>query len=378
MSDLELDFEFPEMPTASAEEASAVINDKFESAVKFSFVGVGHGGSRIASAFYQLGYHRVVAVNTAMQDLQDLDLPPKRKMYIGGDGAAKNRKVGNEIARKQYEGIIESMRIGFGAQFDRIMVCATAGGGTGSGGFEAVVDAAIDLTESLRVCQVGDPTRVGLILALPSNSERDRMANACEALKVAERYLAEKKVSPIILVDNERIRAIFRTATLGDVWSKTNRSIAQMFHLFNRLSVTPSAKYTAFDPADYRQMLDGGLMTFGAMDIKIGDKDEIAKAVRENLQNNVLSGGTDLRGAAAAACLLVGEDAVLSETPVENVNYAYETLCRVIGGGTVHQGIYAAARPLSAYTLISGLALPEGRCNEMARLAGFKDWASAK
>jgi len=98
--------------------------------------------------------------------------------------------------------------------------------------------------------------------------------------------------------------------------------------------------------------------------------------VRDNLHQNVLSGNSSIKGASAAACLLVGKDDELSDIPSENVDHAYETLGRVIGSsGVVHRGIYAAKRPLSAYTLLTGLPLPKDRCDEIARIAGHADWA---
>jgi len=169
---LDLDMDFPELPTEEGGEPP-VIEDTFKGAVDFSFVGVGHGGSRIAEAFYKLGYRRVCVVNTAKQDLDDIDLPTKRKLWLGAGGAAKNRRLGDNYARQNYENIMDTMRKAFGTKFDRVMVCCTAGGGTGSGGFEAVTEVANDLVESLRIKKVGDKTRVGLIIALPSNSERE-------------------------------------------------------------------------------------------------------------------------------------------------------------------------------------------------------------
>ena len=45
----------------------------------FAWIGSGQGGGRIAKAFYDLGYHKTVAVNTAKADLALLELPDDHK-----------------------------------------------------------------------------------------------------------------------------------------------------------------------------------------------------------------------------------------------------------------------------------------------------------
>ena len=373
MDDLGLDMDLPDIPLPDEVEEESIVEDKFESAVQFSFLGVGHGGSRIAESFYELGYRRVCVVNTAKQDLDDIDIPEKRKLWLGAGGAAKNRRIGDHYLREHYEDTVELMRRAYGTKFDRIMVCATAGGGTGSGGFEAAIEIANDLVESLRIKKVGDDTKVGLIIAIPSNSERDRMGNAYDALKATERLLKQKDISPVVIVDNEQIGRMFRASTMGNVWGRSNKSVTSMFHLFNKTAHTQS-RYTQFDPADYNSVLDSGIVTYGAMPIKSTQKDDMAQAVRENISKTVLSSNGDLKSATMAACLLLGQPKVIDDIPTENVDNAYEMLNRVIGGGIVHRGIYPHKSNLSAYTLVGGLPMPKARLDEVAKMAGHVDW----
>lgn len=72
--------------------------------------------------------------------------------------------------------------------------------------------------------------------------------------------------------------------------------------------------------------------------------------------------------------MIVGESGIVEAVPWDVVEHAYEMLGRVCGGATVHRGIYAAKRPLSAYTILGGLKLPKPRLDEIARLAGRRDW----
>ena len=370
---LDLDFEMPDIPMPDDAKVQQTIEDKFDSAVKFSFVGLGQGGSRLVEAFHNLGYGRVCVVNTAKQDLDDIKLPDEKKLWLGAGGTAKNRRVGEAHMKQHSEEVMDLMRRSFGTEFDRIMICATSGGGTGSGGFSAAVGVANELTESLRIKKVGEDTRVGLMLVLPSNSERDRMTNTFEALKIAESLKDNKLISPLIIIDNEQISRIYPTATVGNVWSKTNQSIVTLFHLFNKIAGAPT-KYTTFDPEEYKSLLASGILVYGAMPIRDTSKDGMAKSFRENIKKNVLCGGLDVASAATAACLIVGEAVSLEVIPWDVIEHSYEMLGRVAGGATVHRGIYAAKRPLSAYTILGGLAMPKPRLDEIARLSGKRDW----
>jgi cell division GTPase FtsZ len=369
----DVDLVLPDIPELEQAKPPVIVEDTFKSAVQFAFLGIGHGGSRIVESFWALGYRRACVVNTAIQDLNEIKIPEENKKCIGIGGAAKNRRVGENAVQSSYEDVMDLMRRSYGTAFDRIMVCATAGGGTGSGGFEMAIKIANDLSEERRIKKVGDSTRVGLLIALPSNSERDRMGNAWEAMKTIEKLRKDGQLSPIVIVDNERINQIFRSATIGNVWDIANKSITTMFHLFNQIAVAPT-RYTAFDPADYRAILDSGLVTYGTLPINGTSKDELAKTVRENLDKNILTGGMNIHKATISACLLVGRRAIIESLPAENVDHAYEMLGRMIGGGIVHRGIYSTERALSAFTLIGGLAMPKERLDEISKMSGKRDW----
>lgn len=368
-----LDFDMPDIPMPDEAKTEAVIADKFDAAVKYAFLGIGQGGSRLVEAFHGLGYARVAVANTAKQDLDGIALPEDRKLWAGSGGTAKNRRVGAACMSQHSEELMDLMRRSFGTQFDRILICVTCGGGTGSGGFEVAVKVANELTESLRIKKVGEPSRVGLMMVLPSNSERDRMVNTVEAMKAMEALLKAGQVSPVVIVDNEQILKIYPSSTIGNVFQRSNQSIVTLFHLFNKIAGAPT-KWTVFDPAEYRSMLDSGIVVYGAMPIKDTSKDGMAQAFRDGIKKNILCGGMDIGTAKSVACLIAGEEPVVAGIDWGVVEHSYEMLGRVCGGATVHRGIYAAKRPLSAYTILGGLKLPKPRLDEIARLAGKRDW----
>jgi cell division GTPase FtsZ len=345
-----LDFDMPDIPMPDETKAEKVVVDKFESAVKYAFLGIGQGGSRLVEEFNRVGYTRVAVANTAKQDLDGIALPDEKKLWCGAGGTAKNRRVGAACLSQHSEELMDLMRRSFGTQFDRILICVTCGGGTGSGGFEVAVKVANELTEMLRIKKVGEPSRVGLMMVLPSNSERDRMVNTVEAMKAVEGLLKANLVSPVLLIDNEQIGRIYSSATVGNVWQKSNQSIVTLFHLFNKIAGVPSS-YSVFDPEEYRSILSSGIVVYGATPIKDTSKDGMPQAFRDGIKKNVLCGGMDIGTAKSVACLIVGESTVVEAIPWDVVEHSYEMLGRVCGGATVHRGIYAAKRPLSAYTL---------------------------
>ena len=66
------DLEVPDIPLPTAPEPEKEYEDEVEGAYKFAFMGAGQGGSRMAEAFYSLGYRRISVINTAQQDLNTI------------------------------------------------------------------------------------------------------------------------------------------------------------------------------------------------------------------------------------------------------------------------------------------------------------------
>jgi len=120
MSDF--DIETPDIPLPELQEKPEVADEK-KTAFKFAFIGSGQGGSRIAHTFWQLGYRRVIAINTAQQDLATLPLPEANKMAIGEGGAGKNPSAAKALFEQRAEDVRDFMRKSVGQVYDRTIVC---------------------------------------------------------------------------------------------------------------------------------------------------------------------------------------------------------------------------------------------------------------
>ena len=271
---------------------------------------------------------------------------------------------------KRKEDVLDFMRYSFGEELDRIFVCAGAGGGTGAGVVSSLARSAQELQETLN-CK---SKQVGVILALPKVSEGKRAAaNAYQTLNEVYDLINEGVVSPLILLDNEKISRLYPNLVVSNFWQTANMSMAGLFHLFN-LTTARDSSYTSFDSNDYKSILDSGLMSFGASPVeKWEDPVSISRAVRENLQNNLLSGGVDLSTGQCAAAIVIGGKEQLDNIPQSNIDQAFGQLNRMLSDNSVvHGGIYVGDKPtLTVFTAVGGLARPQEKLSELKRLGGL-------
>tara|TARA_Y100000593_G_scaffold95087_1_gene199425 strand:+ start:36004 stop:37170 length:1167 start_codon:yes stop_codon:yes gene_type:complete len=360
----DVDISIPDMliPAPVEEENKNEIKDACDVAFKFAFVGTGQGGSRIAETFHKLGYRRLAAINTAQQDLNTIQLD--HKLCIGEGGAGKDLAVAEKYFKESREDVIDFLRYSFGDSVDKIFVCAGAGGGSGAGTLPSLVDASLELTETIEASS----KKVGVILALPKKSEGARVAaNAHKTLKRVWKLVEENKVSPLIILDNEKIGKLYPNLVVSNFWRHANSSLAGLFHLFNLTSAKDST-FTSFDKNDYNSILESGLMVLGASPVdKWDDPVSVSRAIRENVKNNVLSGGVDLSTGSCAGAVIIGGKDQLDNIPQSTLDQAFEQLVRMLKqGGVVHRGIYIGDKHnLTVFTAIGGLGLPEEKLREL-------------
>ena len=367
----EFDVNVPEIPMPE-EVVNQEIADDFQAGFKFAFIGSGQGGSRLAATFYKMGYKRVCCINTAEQDLTHIQIPADRKLCFGTGGAGKNPAVAKALMHERKEDVLDFMRRSFGQGFERIFVCVGAGGGTGAGTAVHLVDTAVELQKALRC-----PTeKVGVIVALPKISEGKKVSvNAYNTLKDLL-FLREKGVvSPLIICDNEKIGKMYPSLSVDPFWDTANMSVCSLLHLFNTVSVKHS-HYSSFDVNDLKTVFDSGLITFGATPVhKWTDATDISYAVRNNLKNNLLSGGVDLATGSVAGVVIIGGVTVLSSIPQLNLDHAFDQLNRMMKpGNTVHRGIYRGNKDnLVVYTVVGGLADPLTKLDELKKHGDLPD-----
>ena len=345
------------------------IKDDVNVAFKFCFLGVGQGGSRIAETFSKLGYNRVAALNTAEQDLNSINLD--NKLCIGKGGAGKDPVVAAKLLEEKKEDVIDFMRYSFGESFDRIYICAGAGGGTGSGMVTPLVNLAKEVQELARTTE----KQVGIILTLPKKSEGSKVhLNARNTLRNVYSLVREKVVSPLILLDNEKVSQLHPSVAISKFWNVANANLAGLFHLFN-LTAAKDSSYSSFDRNDYKGILNSGLILFGAAPVKDwNDPVQISRIVRENLKSNLLSSGVNVSSGNTAGVIMIGGQEILDKIPQSHVDQALDQLNRMLKqGSVVHGGIYSGDKPtLNIFSVVGGMDEPLNKLRELEAVAHAK------
>lgn len=367
-----VDISMPDIPIPTPQSEQKVedkVKDDCHVAFNFAFIGAGQGGSRIAESFGQLGYRKIAVINTAQQDLNTIKLD--NKLCIGDGGAGKNPDLAESLYVDRKEDVLDFMYDSFGESIDRIFICAGAGGGSGAGTVCPLIETAQEMQRAIKA-----PTeKVGVILALPKHSEGKKVnANAYATLAKVWDYVEQGIVSPLVILDNEKINKLYPGLPVGPFWKTANMSIAGLFHLFNH-TASKDSSYSAFDSNDYKQVLDTGLIVFGAANIKDwSTPSSISKTVRDNLKNNMLSGGVDLSSGHSAGVVIIGGKNVLDELPQQNLDRAFDQFSRILRkGSVVHRGIYSGDKPdLTVYTAIGGIQKPIAKLEELKKLGDLE------
>jgi cell division GTPase FtsZ len=280
---------------------------------------------------------------------------------IGSEGAGKDMTVGAS-AVKRFAGDIHQALARKFSKDQYIMVCAGGGGGTGCGGVKEVIELCLEHTSN-----------VGCFFTLPKDTEGEKVRhNTAETLAVLFEMAAQKKISPLVLVDNDKVAEMHRDWGITTWYKLANTEITSLFHQIN-LVCAQDSEIHAFDPADYGTIMKSGrCLIFGSLDIPADniDQSSISNYMRENLNSGLLAKGFDNHYAESkiAGAILMGKEDVLGNIPMDYLEMAFGVLNRVIGDGTVHRGIYVNDKiPLRVYSMIGNLPLPESRVKSLAR-----------
>jgi len=374
-----VDINIPEIPLEDFEVEENVFDevaDESGGALTYAFVGLGQGGGRIAQAFYDMGYKKTLAVNTAVHDLELLDLPDEHKYHVnhlGDSGAGKDQEKGEAAFVSREQEVFNKMRQIFGEKVDRIIVCVGVAGGTGGGGVVPLINLAKKYFAYVGIKDAND--RVGVITSLPTNGEAASPTVASNAYTKTNTLcdMAEKgEFAPLIIVDNGKIKKLYPKLTVKQFWPTINNTVAGLFHVFNVLA-TQNSNYTTFDPADYDSIMKShGCMILGVTGVKDFESETgISTAIKSNLEKTLLAEGFDLKTATAAGAVVVGGTTMFEEVEglMDNMEYSFDTLAALTGNAIIHRGIYEDPKreKLVVYTVIGGMKRPQSRLEDLKK-----------
>lgn len=342
--------------------ASKIVQKKDRS-LTLGVLGSGQAGSRIAEAFYKLGYDAVV-VNTAMQDLKYIDIPDSNKLLLqyGLGGAAKEIEIGYAAAEAHRGEIMQLVNEKLGdAQVN--VLCLSLGGGSGAGSCETLVEL---------LSEMGKPLVVMTVLPMDTEDSQTK-SNALETLAKLAKFTQSKKVSNLIVVDNAKIEAIYHNIAQVDFYNVANKAIVETVDVFNTLSSMPSA-VKGLDPMEWGKLFtDGeGLTVYGELTVdNFGEDTAIAEAVVNNLNGNLLANGFDLKQARYVGVIIAANKDVWAKIPSSSITYAMAMVndqCGTPKG--VFKGIYTVESPdpvVKVYSMFSGLLLPTARVEQLKK-----------
>jgi hypothetical protein len=183
-------------------------------------------------------------------------------------------------------------------------------------------------------------------------------------------------VSPLIVIDNARINTLYRPP-IAALHAQANRVVVNLLHLFNELAAVHSP-YVTFDRSEFIQLLESGIVTFGAADIpKVNSPADVSTAIREKLDDNVLA-AVDLSTGSVAACLFVAGEQVLQSVGLDYFEAGWTAVDRAMRSEgdakpvVVHRGLYeGAAAGLQSYVMVGGLGVKRSRLAALARAGGL-------
>jgi hypothetical protein len=301
------------------------ITDAFEYNVgfNFAFAGVGQCGGRIAQTFHQLGYRRVCALNTTIADMRSLRLEDAQKLDLGSaQGAGKDPEIAKALFDDRDEDIFDLFVRNWGDDVDYGFVCLG-----------------------------------------------QKFAKNCLHTM---RQLVELDISPVIFIDNQKIRELYHPGA-GEEHRKENGTTAANLHMFNRLAGTDS-EHTTFDRQDLAKLLDAGVITFAAASITgWSSAADISTPIREQLRGNVLA-TLDVSEANMAGLVYVLNGTAYDEVKSADLDHGTAMFTRMLADdSTVFPGVYRGTTPSASIlvlAMIGALPWPQERLNQLASEAG--------
>ena len=345
------DFEVPE----ATKKSELNIENSYVGAIDFGVIGAGQCGGRLVKSFYNIGYKKAIAINTAAADLNPLEIPKEQKLKIGEEGSGKNMGLGEKATKEAYQLIFDKMKSVFG-NVDKIIVSVGFGGGTGSGGLTTIIGIAQKYLEFL-----GHPeprTDVIVVAALPTAGELNStlISENNKKIKNTMFEVAKKKaIGPLLLIDNSQIEKLYKGIPVSKFWDTINDTITGLFQLLNYVAIQET-NLTTFDREDYNTLLKTpGLAVMGVSRFDLS-KLKLSQALQENFKKTLLCGDVDYKTAQNAGCIVVADTQSIENTSMDDVNYGFDTIANLIGNATVYRGVYEVeSEGVRAYTFITGM-----------------------
>lgn len=309
-------------------------------------VGWGKGGGRLAAEWSRRG-HPALALHASREaaDAQP-QLPRERCHVLGHDReAAESPDQARRLVREHARRVDDLVRME-SRDADAILVMACLGGRTGS-----AVDALVEALDDKR-------TPVIVLATLPPDGEP--VARKVEALR-ALRALTHVEPDGLILVDGARVSEQVSDVSIFDLHDRANERILEPLDGLLR-EAEPGTTLRGLPPERLRDLLTvGGLVSFGAADLRGLGAEDVEAAVRDALDDNpVLASGVDAADVSDLAIFVEADKPTLESTPVRLLDHLREHWRTETHGACVDVAVRRApdGAPPRVRVIASAAALP--------------------
>lgn len=255
-------------------------------------IGIGQGGTNLAVLLEKSlrklsNYTKLLIINTAVTDISAVEIPKERKLLVGsGSGAGKKRDVAKELfwgEDNQNDALFDEFvsknnQMFFGAN-QLVLVCYSAGGGTGSGignkfllkltkYCATVNEQYVTVIDGKKTPVAIDPYRPNVIgICLTPDIEsiidsgEDALNNTMQCMNEIN-TIVQNKAASVFVVKN----SIPKNINSGEnIYDKTNQNVVDGFTKFIRMIGTSDTN-TILDVKDRFMALSyPGLMAFTTM-----------------------------------------------------------------------------------------------------------------
>ncbi|MDB5054051.1 MAG: Cell division GTPase [Bacilli bacterium] len=350
--------------------------DAAKPAIKYAFIGLGQGGSKIADSFASIQVsgsldtaYPVMIINSNLGDMNNLkNVPMSNRFPLKGyeRGVGKKPEVGKqaflENGAELFEEIIRVVK-----NCQKIYVCGSLGGGTATGIINALIDAIAD--------HIGIP--VGAIVSLPDPDEIESK-NAFNALSELLPKLEEfredenervyRVLENLIILDNQKIiKEHLLDKQNKYTWDfYSNYKVASTLHEWNIITSLPSD--ITLDAADIENNIfnTGSIITFAKKKIDLvkdvrNKEDLIQQIVTTYKEKNELANGFNYKEdtKALGVCIILpeGHKSLINQDTLEIIRRQLRE--EIPGGVYVGYATWGSEKYAIVYTIASMSGLPE-------------------
>lgn len=352
---------------SSSDESAAPRPAERRVSLRFGVIGSGQAGGKLAKVFYDLGYD-VCAVNTAKQDLELLEIPEGRKFFMNYSLGGTGKDL--EVARAAIEDNFEHVKTFVTEHIstaDVLVLCASAGGGTGAGSASAITSL---------LAGFGKPVIVMLVLPGSTDDSQSKF-NAVQVLSEMADMASKDVINSLVLVDNAKIELAYSNLGPAQFWKVANNAIVEPLHMFNALAAQPS-NLESLDPMDLaKSLLDAGnCVLFGSNRISRSEYESndlaLVSSISDNLEHGLLASGFDLKEAQSVGILVTARQEVLDRIPTQSISFIFKFVADEYSSARVFKGIYQVPSDnddIQIYFIFSGIGLPRERVESLKKEA---------